>query len=156
MIDVGDEAPDFTLQDQSWQPVTLSSFRGDKHVVIVFYPWSFTRTCESEMCALRDEFDVFVNDDVVTLAISTDAPPVHRAWAKEQGFNFPMLADVWPHGAVARAYGVLNEDIGVAERGTFIVDKDGRVAYAVRSTIDSARDQAEYRRVLGELTSAAA
>ena len=151
MVDVGDQAPDFELKDQDGTSVRLSSFRGSKSVVVVFYPLAFTGVCQGELCAIRDEIADFSNDDVQTLAISVDSGPTHAAWAKEQGYTFPLLADFWPHGDVARAYGVLNEDLGLAVRGTFIVDKTGKVAYQVINAIPDARDQAEYKKVLASL-----
>ena len=150
-INVGDEAPDFELMDQDRKPVRLSSFRGLKNVVVVFYPLAFTRTCQGELCAIRDSIEDFSSDDVQTLAISVDSGPVHAKWAAEQGYTFPLLADFWPHGAVARAYGVLQEDVGLALRGTFIVDKQGKVAYQVINAIPDARDLDEYRKVLAGL-----
>ena len=150
-INVGDEAPDFELMDQDRKPVRLSWFRGLKNVVMVFYPLAFTRTCQGELCAIRDSIEDFRSDDVQTLAISVDSGPVHAKWAAEQGYTFPLLADFWPHGAVARAYGVLQEDVGLALRGTFIVDKQGKVAYQVINAIPDARDLDEYRKVLAGL-----
>ena len=150
-VDVGDEAPDFELQDQERSPVRLSSFRGRKHVVVVFYPMSFTPTCQGELCAIRDSLPDFDSDDVQTLAISCDSSAVHRQWAQEQGYRFPILADFWPHGEVARAYGVFDEQSGLALRGTFIVDKDGTVVYKVVNAIKSPRDLDEYRSVLAGL-----
>jgi peroxiredoxin len=152
MVDVGDLAPDFELQDQDRNAVTLSSFRGEKNVIVVFYPLAFTGVCQGELCAIRDEIADFSNDDVQTLAISVDSGPTHAAWAKDQGYTFPLLADFWPHGAVARAYGVLSEDIGLAVRGTFIVDKQDVVAYKVVNAIPDARDHDEYRKVLAGLS----
>ena len=151
MVDVGDLAPDFTLTDQDRQPVTLSSFRGVKNVVVVFYPLSFTGTCQAELCTIRDSIADFSGDDVQTLAISVDSSPVHKRWADEQGYTFPLLADFWPHGAVASAYGVFNAEIGLALRGTFIVDKQGVVVYRVLNGIPDARDEDAYRRVLATL-----
>ena len=151
MVDVGDDAPDFELPDQDRNPVRLSSFRGQKNVVVVFYPLSFTGVCQGELCAIRDEIADFQGDDVQTLAISVDSTATHAQWAKEQGYQFPLLADFWPHGAVAKAYGVLNEDIGLALRGTFIVDKQGKVVYKVVNAIPDARDQDEYRKILASL-----
>jgi peroxiredoxin len=150
-IDVGDEAPDFELMDQDRNPVRLSSFRGRKNVVVVFYPLAFTGVCQGEMCAIRDSIADFDSDDVQTLAISVDSGPVHAKWAAEQGYTFPLLADFWPHGEVARSYGVLQEDIGLALRGTFIVDKQGKVAYKVVNAIPDPRDLDEYRKVLADL-----
>lgn len=150
-IDVGDEAPDFELTDQNRAPVRLSSFRGQKNVVIVFYPLAFTPTCQSELCTIRDSIADFSSDDVQTLAISCDNGPSHARWAAEQGYEFPLLADFWPHGEVARSYGVLDEASGLALRGTFIVDKAGKVAYRVVNAIPDARDADEYRAVLATL-----
>ncbi len=151
MVDVGDLAPDFELKDQDKNVVRLSDFRGRKNVVVVFYPLSFTGVCQGELCAIRDDIADFSNDDVQTIAISVDSTAVHKKWADEQGFTFPLLADFWPHGAVARAYGVLNEDSGLAVRGTFIVDKDGKVAYKVVNAIPDARDQDAYKKALANL-----
>ena len=150
-VDVGDEAPDFELEDQHRTTVRLSSFRGSKNVVVVFYPMSFTPTCQGELCAVRDSIADFDSDDVQTLAISCDSGPTHAKWAAEQGYAFPLLADFWPHGEVARSYGVLDEASGLALRGTFIVDKEGKVAYKTVNAIPDARDQDEYRRVLADL-----
>jgi peroxiredoxin len=150
-VEIGDEAPDFELRDQDKAPVRLSSFRGSKNVVLVFYPLSFTGVCQSELCAIRDDIEDFSGDDVVTLAVSVDSTAVHKKWADEQGYAFPLLADFWPHGGVAEEYGVLDEKSGLALRGTFIIDKAGRVAYKVVNAIPDARDADEYRKVLAGL-----
>jgi peroxiredoxin len=150
-VEVGDEAPDFELPDQHRRPVRLSSFRGSKNVVLVFYPMSFTPTCEGELCAIRDRIGDFSGDGVQTLAVSVDSGPAHAKWAQEQGYTFPLLADFWPHGEVARAYGVFDERVGLALRGTFVIDRQGRVAYKVVNPFPDARDLEEYRKVLAEL-----
>ncbi len=150
-VHVGDEAPDFELPDQDRAPVRLSSFRGRKNVVVVFYPMSFTPTCQGELCAIRDAIVDFSGDDVQTLAISCDSTAVHRRWADEQGYAFPLLADFWPHGEVARAYGVFDEQHGLALRGTFIVDRSGKVVYKVVNGLPDARDLSEYKAVLAGL-----
>jgi len=151
MVDVGDPAPDFELPDGDRTPVQLSSYRGEKNVIVVFYPLAFTGTCQGELCAIRDEIADFSGDDVQTLAISCDSTAVHAKWAAEQGYTFPLLADFWPHGAVATSYGVFDDKIGLALRGTFIIDKQGTVAYKVVNAIPDARDTDEYRRVLAAL-----
>ena len=151
MVDVGDTAPDFELPDGERTPVRLSSYRGEKNVIVVFYPLAFTGTCQGELCAIRDEIADFSSDDVQTLAISCDSTAVHAKWAAEQGYTFPLLADFWPHGAVATSYGVFDDKIGLALRGTFIIDKQGTVAYKVVNAIPDARDTDEYRRVLAAL-----
>ena len=148
---MGDDAPDFELMDQHRQPVRLSSYRGQKNVVVVFYPIAFTRVCTSELCAIRDSIADFDSDDVQTLAISVDNGPALAKFAEEQGYTFPLLADFWPHGAAAQAYGVFDEASGLAVRGTFIVDKQGKVVYKVVNAIPDARDPDEYRKVLASL-----
>ena len=150
-VEIGDEAPDFELRDQGKNPVRLSSFRGSKNVVLVFYPLSFTGVCQTELCAIRDDIEDFSGDDVVTLAVSVDSTAVHKKWADEQGYAFPLLADFWPHGAVAQQYGVLDEKSGLALRGTLIIDKAGTVVYKVVNAIPDARDADEYRKVLAGL-----
>ncbi len=150
-VRVCDEAPDFELPDQDRSPVRLSSFRGARNVVLIFYPLSFTGTCQGELCEIRDRIADFSGDDVQTLAVSVDSTAVHKRWAEEQGYGFPLLADFWPHGEVARAYGVFREDLGVALRGTFIIDKQGRVAYQVVHEIPDPRDAEVYREVLARL-----
>jgi peroxiredoxin len=150
-IDVGDRAPDFTLRDQKNQEVTLSDFRGRRNVVLLFYPLAFSGICQGELCAIRDDLSGFQNDDVQVLAVSVDSAHVHRAWAEQQGYDFPLLADFWPHGGVARSYGVLNEDKGMALRASFVIDKEGIVRWAVVNAIPDARDHAEYAKALASL-----
>jgi mycoredoxin-dependent peroxiredoxin len=150
-VEIGDTAPDFELKDQTGQPVRLSDYRGKKAVVLVFYPLTFTSTCESELCSIRDEIDTFRNDEVETLAISVDSPPTHQRWAHEQGFDFPLLSDFWPHGAVASTYGVFEEALGFAARATFIIDREGEVVYTDRNPIPEARDQDKWRAALAEI-----
>ena len=150
-VEIGDEAPDFELPDQNRQKVRLSDLRGRKNVVVVFYPMAFTGVCTGELCTIRDEIADFDSDDVQTLAISVDNAPSLAKFAEEQGYTFPLLADFWPHGATASAYGVLDERSGLALRGTFIVDKAGKVVWKVVNGIPDARDADEYRKVLASL-----
>lgn len=154
MVDVGDEAPDFELQDQTYKPVRLSDYRGKKSVVLIFIPVAFTRTCQAELCAIRDELPTFRSDEVETLAVTCNAAASLRVWAEQQGFEFPVLSDFWPHGEVSRLYGVFDDCLGVARRGTFIIDRDGIVRYRVVKEISEARDEQEYERVLEELGAA--
>ena len=149
--EVGTEAPDFTVKDQNNQDVTLSSFRGDRAVLLVFYPFAFSGTCTGELCAVRDNLADFQNDDVQILGISTDPPYALKAWSDSQGFDFPLLSDFWPHGAVAKAYGVFNEAHGMAVRGTFLVDKDGVVRFAEVNGPGQARDQSGWRTAVAAL-----
>ena len=154
MLTVGSTAPDFTLRDQNRQPVTLSDYRvgeGARNVLLVFFPLAFTGICQGELGQLRDHLPDFENDDSVVLAISVGPPPTHKVWAAENGFLFPVLSDFWPHGAVAKAYGVFDENMGIATRGTFIIDKNGVVRWKVVNPVPQARDIAEYQKALAEL-----
>src|SRR4029078_6959808 len=103
-VEVGDKAPDFTLKDQHGQAATLSDFRGEKNVVIIFYPFAFTGVCTGELCAVRDERATFENDNVQVVTISVDSEFSHRVFAEQEKLSFPLLSDFWPHGEVARAY----------------------------------------------------
>ncbi len=149
--EVGQPAPDFTLKDQQGQEVTLSDFRGQKNVVVLFHPHAFTANCEGELCKIQEELPRFRSEDVETLAISIDSVFVHRVWGEQQGFDFPLLADFWPHGAVAQAYGCFDEVGGRAMRATYIVDKEGIVRWKVVNNIPDVRDHEEYLKVLADL-----
>lgn len=151
MVDVGQPAPEFALKDQNNQVVSLADFRGEKNVVLIFYPYAFTRVCEGELCAIRDDLSSFQNDDVQVLTVSVDTPYAHRVWAEQEGFTFPLLADFWPHGAVAQAYGCFDETRGCSTRGTYVIDKAGIVRWSVVNAIPDGRDQAEYLKVLANL-----
>jgi mycoredoxin-dependent peroxiredoxin len=149
--EVGDQAPDFELRDQHGSPVRLSALRGTQQVVLVFYPFAFSGVCSAEMAALRDDFPEAARPGVTLLAVSVDTTFALRTWADARGFGFPMLSDFWPHGAVARSYGVFDERMGAAVRGTFIMDKAGVVRWKVISPIPQARDIADYQKALAEL-----
>lgn len=153
MADVqqGDEAPDFELRDSTGQPVRLSDYRGKKAVVLLFYPFAFTGTCTGELCSIRDRIEDFSNDEVETLAVSCDAPPSLKVFAANEGLEFPLLSDFWPHGEVTREYGVFHEAAGAAERGTFVIDKEGTVVYSVHNSIGDARDDEAYVAALREI-----
>jgi peroxiredoxin len=151
VLDVGTEAPDFTLNDQNRQPVTLSSFRDAKNVLLVFFPLAFTGVCQGELDEIRDRLPEYENDDTATLAISVGPPPTHKVWATQSGFTFPVLSDFWPHGAVAKAYGVFNDDAGIANRGTFVVDRGGVIRFAEMKQPGEARDQAVWTDALKAL-----
>ena len=141
MLPVGVSAPDFTLHDQNRQPVTLGDFRGAKDVLLVFFPLAFTGICQGELDRLRDHLPDFENGDSAVLAISVGPSPTHKVWATESGFLFPVLSDFWPHGAVSQAYGVFNDDAGVCNRGTFVIDRSGTIRFAEMKQPGEARDQ---------------
>jgi peroxiredoxin len=151
-IHVGDSAPDFELKDQHGTPVKLSDFRGKKNVVLVFYPLAFSGICTGELCSIRDELPTLGDDDVQVVAVSVDSVFAHRAWAEQENYEFPLLSDFWPHGDVAKAYGIFNEEAGLATRGTFIIDKAGVVRWKVENAIPEARDLDEYRKALADIS----
>jgi peroxiredoxin len=144
--DVGALAPDFDLQDQHGTPRKLSDFRGRK-VVLVFYPLAFSGVCQSELAALRD-----FPGDAQVITVSVDSIFTHRAWADQEGYAFPLLSDFWPHGQVARAYGVFDEGKGYALRGTFIIDGEGVIRWSVVNPAGSPRDVADYVKALAEIS----
>lgn len=150
-IAVGSPAPEFELRDQHGQKVRLADFHGNRAVVLVFYPYAFTRVCTGELCAIRDELATFQSEDAQVLGISTDTVFTQLAYAERESLAFPLLSDFWPHGEVARRYGVFDEVRGCAIRGTFIVDKDGILRWSVVNAIPDARNQAEYLKVLSTL-----
>jgi len=150
-VDVGQLAPDFELRDQHGALVKLSDLLGRKNVVLVFYPLAFSGVCSGELRALRDQFPEVSRDDVELLTVSVDSSYAHRVWADREKFGFALLSDFWPHGSVAKSYGVFDESLGVAERGTFIIDKQGVVRWKVVNPVPQARDLAEYQSVLAGL-----
>lgn len=150
-VEVGAVAPDFELRDQHRQPVRLSDFRGRKNVLLVFYPFSFTGVCTGELCSIRDELPAFQNDADQVLAVSCDSVYSQRVFADQQGLDYPLLSDFWPHGAVARTYGVFDDTIGAALRGSFVIDRAGVVRWTVVNALPDARDVAAYQKVLAGL-----
>jgi peroxiredoxin len=150
-VEVGDLAPDFELTEQHGTPVRLSGFRGTRNVVVVFYPLAFSGVCTGELRAFRDEFAEGRRDDVELLTISVDSTFAHRAWSDAEHFGFSLLSDFWPHGEVARRYGVFDSERGIATRGTFIIDKDGVVRTRILNPIPQARDLADYSKALAAL-----
>ena len=147
-IEVGSPAPEFSLKNQHGETVSLSDFRGEKNVVLVFYPFAFTGVCTGELCSLERELPSFQNDDVQILAVSNDTLPTLRVFAEKEGLEYPLLSDFWPHGEVSRAYGVFDEEKGCAVRGTFVIDKQGIVRWTVVNGLPDARDQQEYLKAL--------
>ncbi|MEO3825284.1 peroxiredoxin [Actinomadura sp. B10D3] len=148
----GTEAPDFTLKDQNNQEVTLSAYRGKQNVLLVFYPFAFSGICTGELCAVRDDIGSFQNEDVQVLGISVDHGFALKAWANEEGYQFPLLSDFWPHGEVAKLYNVFNTDRGMAVRGTFLVDKSGVLRFTEVNAPGEARDQDAWKKAVSALS----
>jgi peroxiredoxin len=158
-VAVGEVAPDFELNDQHGKSVKLSNFRGKAPVVLMFYPFAFSSICTGELCEIRDDHlgDGGAGDggagvgEAVVLAVSTDPMYALRAFADAEGFKHALLSDFWPHGEVAKKYGVFLDDKGFATRGTFVIDKDGVVRWAVVNGPGDARPVADYRAALAAL-----
>jgi mycoredoxin-dependent peroxiredoxin len=151
-VEVGAQAPDFTLPDFNKEKVSLADFRGKKNVLLVFYPFAFSGICQGELCQVREDLGEFQNDKVQVLGVSVDSPFALKAWAGQEGYTFPLLSDFWPHGEVAKAYGVFNETAGMANRGTFLIDTEGKVRFAEVNQPGEARDQNVWKKALAELT----
>jgi peroxiredoxin len=152
-VQAGDQAPDFTLKDQAGNEVTLSSFRGEKSVVLVFYPFTFTGVCRGELCEIRDDPSAFDGAGAQVLAVSCDTRHAQAIWAEQEGFTFPVLSDFWPHGEVAKAYGVFNEKLGCANRATFVIDTTGTVVDTFSTPdLGTPRAREEYAAALAKLT----
>ena len=144
----GTVAPDFTLRNQFGQSVSLGDFRGVSPVTLVFFPLAFSRTCQGELCELRDHLDVFREAGSELLGISVDSKHALRAWSEEQGYDFQLLADFWPHGEVARAYGAFLDERGYANRATFVIGDDGVIRASFATAPGEARTLEQYRAAL--------
>jgi peroxiredoxin (alkyl hydroperoxide reductase subunit C) len=151
VIEVGEQAPDFTLRDQNNEEFTLSSSRGVRSVLVIFYPLAFTGICTDELGAVRDDTSTYQNGEVQAVSISVDSAYVQKIFSQREAYEFPMLSDFWPHGGVAKSYGVFNEDNGFANRGTFLVDKDGIVRFAEMNGPGEGRNADNWRDAIAKL-----
>jgi peroxiredoxin len=152
MLPIGSVAPDFELSSHTRKPVRLSSFHGRKNVVLAFHPLAFTPVCAVQMQTYEKSRDRFADLDTEVLGISIDAGPSKKAWADALGgISFDLLSDFHPHGAVASAYGVFRTD-GISERAVYVVDKEGKIAWAKKYDIPEQPDTEELFEVLAGLT----
>ena len=128
-VKVGDRAPDFTLPSISEKKFSLSQHRGKKNVVLSFVPAAWTPVCSDQWPGYNIVKDIFDENNAILLGITVDNIPTLYAWTNQMGkLWFPVLSDFWPHGAVARKYGVLRSN-GVSERALFVIDKKGVLRY---------------------------
>jgi peroxiredoxin (alkyl hydroperoxide reductase subunit C) len=128
-LKVGDQAPNFTLPAVSGEKVSLSQYRGKKNVVLSFVPAAWTPVCSDQWPGYNIVKDIFDPNDAILLGITVDNIPTLFSWTNQMGkLWFPVLSDFWPHGAVAKRYGVLRSN-GVSERALFIIDKKGVIRY---------------------------
>jgi peroxiredoxin len=150
-VQIGGAAPDFALRDQHGQTLRLTDFAGARNVALVFYPFAFSRICTGELGELRDNIDMFVDRGVQLVGVSCDPVHAQRAWAEAEKYEFPLLSDFWPHGDVARAYGVFNEATGFANRGTFLVDTARVLRWSIVNGPGEARPLSAYREAVAAL-----
>ncbi len=145
VIDVGVEAPDFTLVDEKNEKVTLSELRGTP-VVLVFFPFAFSGLCTTEMCGIRDDYSSWQEKGAKVYAISRDSRFALGAFKEKEGLTHSLLADL--KGETATKYGVWNANAGAAERATFVIDREGKIAYAIHNEIPNTRDHSEVEKHL--------
>ncbi len=138
-ISVGEMAPDFSLEDSEDNTYTLSNFQGKSPVVIYFYPKANTSGCTTQACGIRDQYSDFEEYGIIVLGISVDSKDEIKEFVQDNNLNFPLLSDV--EKEVAKKYDVLN-NIGIASRVTFIVDKEGKIVNIIRNVqVDSHANQ---------------
>jgi peroxiredoxin (alkyl hydroperoxide reductase subunit C) len=139
-VKVGKRAPNFTLPSVKGDRISLSQFSGKRNVVISFVPAAWTPVCSEQWPGYSVVKNVFSETEAVLLGVTVDNIPTLHAWTKQMGkVWFHVLSDFWPHGAVAKEYGVLRSD-GVAERALFIVDKEGIIRFIQVSDINKTPD----------------
>lgn len=137
---VGAQAPDFTLTDHMGNEVTLSSLLRERAVLVVFYPFAFSGVCTGELTGFRDRLGDFETDSATLVAISCDPVFSLRAFADRDALFFPLLSDFWPHGEVSRAYEAFSDEIGASTRRTYLIARDGTIAWAAETELSVARD----------------
>ena len=145
------QAPDFELPNQFGEHIRLGEFKGKKPVALVFFPLAFSSTCTTELCGLRDNIALFKTNGIELIGISVDSKATLRSFAEAEGYDFTLLADFWPHGGVAKEYGVFLEDKGYANRATFLIDINGIIRASFITAPGEARSIAEYRAAVEEI-----
>lgn len=151
MLDVGDVAPNFILPDENGNPLELRLELEKSPIALMFFPFAFSGRCSGELCELRDNLDLFRNQHVRVLGVSVDSRYALAAWSEQEAFGFPLLSDAWPHGVVARGFGVFVDDRGVADRATFLIGTDGLIRARFVTSLSEARPIEAYRGALAAL-----
>ena len=149
-LPVGTVAPGFCLRDQHGQDVSLAALRGAP-VLLVFYPWAFSRVCTGELDTLRDVRRSVEQCGARLLAVSCDPVYALRAFAEAERLGYPLLSDFWPHGEVAAAYGVLDPERGCPRRSSFLLDGEGVVRWSVHHETSDAREVGAHLEALERL-----
>src|SRR5512136_59719 len=136
-------APEFVLKDQDGKDIRLSEWKS-KLVLLSFHPLAWTEVCAKQMLALEQNKGNFDSLNVVPLGLSVDTVPSKKAWADHLGIKaVRLLSDFWPHGEVAKAYGIFRERNGFSERANIIVDKNGKIAFVKVYAISQLPDVGE-------------
>jgi peroxiredoxin len=152
-VQVGQDAPDFTLKNTDMQDVTLSAFRGQKNVVLLFVPLAFTGVCTTELCSVRDDLNTYAQLNAEVLGLSVDSPFAQKAWKEKEQLNFTLLSDF--NRQVVKAYGAQYDNLiglqGVAKRAAFVIDKKGKIRYA--EVLENARDLPNFDQINATLKS---
>lgn len=134
MITIGQEAPEFSLYDSDKNIVSLTDYRTNKNLLLLFFPLAFTRVCTKELCSIRDDISSYENDEVQVLGISVDSVYTLAKYKEEQQYNFPLLSDF--NREASEKYGVLYDSFSdmhmkaVSKRSAFLIDKEGWIQYA--------------------------
>ena len=140
-VQTGSEAPEFDLHVEGPERVRLVDFRGRRNVLLVFHPFAWTPVCEEEARDLEENLPSFASAETEVVLVSCDPPAARQAWKEQLQLTYTLASDFWPHGAVARAYGVFDESTGAPVRGTFLIDKGGVVVWSLVKDADTRRDE---------------
>lgn len=144
-VEVDSEAPRFTLPDTRGEEVSLSDFKNERNVVLLYFPLAFTGTCTEELCITRDNMKLYNSMDARVLAISVDSFFTLREFKKAENLNFTLLSDF--NREVSEKYGVLYDDFygmkGVAKRASFVIGKEGMIRY--REVLDDAGELPDFK-----------
>jgi peroxiredoxin len=140
-VRTGDKAPEFDLEVKQGERIHLSDFLGRTNLLLVFHPFAFTSVCEDEARDLQENLEAFRKAQTEIVLVSCDPAPARQAWRAEIGAEYVFASDFWTHGEAAKAYGVFNEENGAARRGTFLIDKDGRVIWSLVKLDDTRRKE---------------
>lgn len=146
---IGNPAPEFSLHDQNRELVTNDSLKGSK-AMVVFMPFPFTGICDGEACTILDNYSSLTSAGAKVVIITVHAVPTNIKWAAENNIQFPVLSDYWPHGEVAKRFGVFDDTVGAATRATFVLDEEG----VIRAVV--ATDSLKIKRELENYTDALA
>lgn len=141
VVKTGEKAPAFDLEVTQGERIRLSDFLGSSNVLLVFHPFAFTPVCEEEAVDLQENIESFRHAQTEIVLVSCDPSPSRQAWKKQIGAEYTFASDFWPHGEVAKAYGVFDEETGAPHRGTFLIDREGTVIWSLVNWQDERRTE---------------